>query len=87
MMKEMSEGKTFSRHSALEAAVHRDLVRAKRWPENLGADFSYLRGLRETGDYGGGIHVSSEEAHKAIEAADRILAAVSQLASKRLVRP
>lgn len=29
------EGKTFSRHSALEIAVHRDLVNAGRWPTEL----------------------------------------------------
>ena len=34
------EGRIFARHSALEAAVHRDLVKAGRWSADLGRDFS-----------------------------------------------
>lgn len=68
------EGRTFTRHTALEAAVHRDLVKTGRWATELGADFSLLRGLRSTADYGGGTHVSPEEAVVALEAADRIVA-------------
>ncbi|MBI2339238.1 MAG: HEPN domain-containing protein [Deltaproteobacteria bacterium] len=70
------QGKSFVKHSAVEAAVHRDLVMKGLWSENLGADFSFLRSLRETGDYGGGIHVSSEAAADAKDAACRLLEAV-----------
>ena len=34
------EGKTFSRHSSLETAVHRDLVKAGRWPIELGEAYA-----------------------------------------------
>lgn len=47
------EEKTFSRHSALEAAVHRDLVKVNRWPTDLGEDYAFLLRLRTVGDYGG----------------------------------
>ncbi|OGG51980.1 MAG: hypothetical protein A3F84_15290 [Candidatus Handelsmanbacteria bacterium RIFCSPLOWO2_12_FULL_64_10] len=70
------QGKTFSKHSAVEAAVHRDLVHAGVWPVDLGKDYSFLLQLRETGDYGGPTHVSGEEALESIEAARRILQAV-----------
>jgi hypothetical protein len=35
--------------------------------------------LRDTGDYGGGRHVTSEEADKAVEAAREIIEAVTSL--------
>lgn len=72
------QGKTFSRHSALEVAVHRDLVKTGNWDPDLGKDFSFLLRLRTTGDYGGGMHVSKDEAKEAIESARRILRAVQE---------
>jgi len=72
-------GQTFTRHSAVETAVHRDLVKAGHWPSDLGKAYSFLLELRFTGDYGGGKHVSREEAEKAVHNARRILQAVHQL--------
>ena len=37
------DDRMFAKHSALEAAVHRDLVKAGRWPADLGRDFRFLR--------------------------------------------
>lgn len=70
------EGKTFKRHSAIENAVHRDLVKIGRWTEKLGSDYSFLRGARETADYGGSLHVIEEEIEDSLQAALRILEAV-----------
>jgi uncharacterized protein (UPF0332 family) len=72
------EGKTFSKHAAVEAAVHRDLVKGGRWPADLGEDYGSLWDLRITGDYGGAAHVTSSEAMKAVSAAERILRAVQR---------
>ncbi len=36
------EGRTFTKHTAVEAAVHRDLVKPGRWPIELGRAFSEL---------------------------------------------
>ncbi|MFO7897637.1 MAG: HEPN domain-containing protein [Planctomycetota bacterium] len=55
-------GRTFKKHSALEAAVHRDLVKPGTWPRELGARYTMLIELRRTGDYGTLEHVSAEEA-------------------------
>jgi len=74
------EGRSFTKHSAVEAAVHRDLVKAGRWAEELGKNYSFLAELRETGDYGGGQHVSRHEAEDAVEQAGRILDAVRAVA-------
>jgi len=73
-----SEGKAFTRHSGIETAVHRDLVKANRWPQELGKDYAFLIRLRSTGDYGGHMHVTHEEALDAIHVTERILAAVHQ---------
>lgn len=70
------EGKTFSKHSALESAVHRDLVKSGRWPRERGEDYSALQGIRITGDYGVLEHVSARTAEEAIKAARCILRAV-----------
>ena len=66
-------GKTFTKHSALESAVHKDLVKPGLWPSDLGRSFSWLASTRSTGDYGGGLHVSEEDAVNAVEKAQQIL--------------
>jgi uncharacterized protein (UPF0332 family) len=70
------QGKTFTQHRAVEAAVHRDLVHAHVWSVELGAAFSWLVRLRRTGDYGGSMHVSPDEAQEAVDKARSILQAV-----------
>jgi len=70
------EEKTFRRHSALRAAVHRDWVKTGVWPVQLGADFDALAELRDLGDYGGPHHVGPEDAAAAVEAARRLVGAV-----------
>lgn len=70
------ESRTFTKHSALEAAVHRDLVKAGRWSADLGRDFSFCLDLRSVSDYGTEVRVDAKQAAEAIEAARRILLAV-----------
>lgn len=72
------EGQTFTKHSAVEAAVHRDLVRPGTWPADLGEDYSRLVRLRRIGDYGGGRHVPPDEAKLAVRLATAVLQAVSR---------
>ena len=70
------EGRIFAKHSALEAAVHRDLVKAGRWSADLGRDFSFCVELRGVGDYGTEVRVDAKQATDAIASARRILVAV-----------
>ena len=72
------QGKTFSRHSALEIAISRDLVKAGHWSAELGKIYSFLLELRSTGDYGGAIHVSRDDIAKAVTGTRQILEAVSK---------
>jgi len=70
------EDRFFTRHSALESAIHRDLVHTGRWPKELGALYADLHKLRNIGDYGDLRHVSKEEAAQAVQGAIQILHAV-----------
>ena len=70
------EGRSFAKHSAIEAAVHRDLVKAGRWSSDLGRDFSFCVELRGVGDYGSDVRVDAGQASEAIASASRILIGV-----------
>jgi uncharacterized protein (UPF0332 family) len=67
---------TFTRHTALRAAVHRDWVKTGLWSAELGEDVDALWEFRDIGDYGGGQHVTSADATAAVEAPGRIVAAM-----------
>lgn len=71
------KGKTFTKHSAVEAAVHRDMVGPGIWAVELGEAYSRLVRLRRTGDYGVGQHVGDSDATEAVEMAERIVRAVA----------
>lgn len=66
-------GQTFTRHSALRSAVHREWVKTGIWTIDLGADFDSIWELRDLGDYGGGQHVEQEDARAAFDAACKII--------------
>ena len=72
-----ADGRTFKKNSAVEGAVHRDLVRTGTWPRTLGEAYSRLARLRRTADYGGGQHVPPEEAAAALAIAADVLRAVA----------
>jgi len=72
-------GKTYTKHSAVEAAIHRDLVKAGIWPAELGRQYSHMVELRTLGDYGNLQHVSPEEAQEAVAIAESILQIIAQL--------
>jgi len=54
------EDKIYVKHMAVEAAVHRDLVRPGTATSEFGTDYSTLMRLRIVGDYGVSEHVSPE---------------------------
>ncbi|MCK4625682.1 MAG: HEPN domain-containing protein [Phycisphaerae bacterium] len=72
------EGKTFKKHSAVQAAVHRDLVKPGLWREHLGEGYTQLMKLRYTGDYGVGQHIMPEDAEEAVTTAAKILRAIAE---------
>jgi len=74
----------FKKHTALEQAVHRDLVKPGLWPVEAGRAFSWLASLRYTGDYGGHEHVLLDDAKAAVEKARLVLETVRKTAPERL---
>lgn len=74
-----NEGLTFVKHSQLEAAVHRDLVRIGRLDAAIGKAFSTLREYRARGDYGGQQHVNEAAGRLAVVCAAQVLEAIRRL--------
>ena len=80
------ENRFFKKHSGVEAAVHRDLVRTKLWPPGPGRIYSDLAALRQAGDYGPVVSVTVAKARRAIRDALRILEAVRKVRPQPLPR-
>ena len=72
-------GMEFTKHTAVRAALHRDLIQSGDVSVALGRDYDFLLDLRETADYGGVAEASLASAKKAIEKARAILAALEPL--------
>ena len=78
------EGRTHTKHEAIETAVHRDLVRSGRVDAHFGASYTKLRELRMVADYGGKTHIDAETAQDAVERAEHLIKEVRRLAAGRL---
>jgi uncharacterized protein (UPF0332 family) len=70
--------RSFSKHTALRAALHRELIHTGSWVKELGLAFDFLLDMRETADYGGMADVSAENAAQAVQHAEQIIAAVRE---------
>lgn len=79
-----SKGCAFTKHTAVETAVHRDLVKAGKLTPEIGAAFAQLARVRIAGDYGGEKHVSKHGAAEAVKAARSVLHAVRGIFEKPL---
>ena len=75
----LGEGLDFGKHSGVIAAVHQKYVRIGRLEKKYGKDLNWLFELRGVGDYGVKIHVSNEEADKAIVVAEDFVEAIKLL--------
>ncbi len=72
-------GQTFSKHSAIRAAMHRDLVQNGLLAADRGLDYDFLMDLRETGDYGGLMQVTPQNAQAAVDKAASFMDALKHL--------
>lgn len=77
----LGEGREFGKHEAVEAAVHRDLVRAGRVDASFGRAYSRLRELRMIGDYGVGSRVERADAESALGSAEGVIAELRKLSA------
>lgn len=69
-------GQRFGKHSAIRAALHRDLIKPGLLDPRLGQDFDSLTEFRETADYGGDEISTLAHAAASISAAERFVAAM-----------
>ena len=74
-----TKGIEFKRHSALEAAVHRDLVRTGLISKSLGTAYSSLNDVRNAADYQPAHPISEDEAYEIHGKAREFTEAIGQL--------
>ena len=75
----LSKELEFSRHSGVIASIHQRFVKTGKLDKRHGKDLNWLFELRGVGDYGATIHVSQQDAVRAIEIAEDFLRATKSL--------
>jgi uncharacterized protein (UPF0332 family) len=75
----LAGGLEYGKHSAVIAAIHKELVRTGKLDKQCGRDLNWLFELRSVGDYGVTVHIPKEDAEEAVRAAERFLAAVKEI--------
>lgn len=75
----LNEGLGFSKHSGVIASIHQQFVKTGKLSKEHGKDLNWLFEIRNIGDYGGTVHVSQQQAERAIQAAESFLKAIKPL--------
>jgi uncharacterized protein (UPF0332 family) len=75
----LKEGLEFSKHSGVIASVHQRLVKTNKLDKEQGKELNWLFELRNVGDYGVTVHVSQQDAERAIQVADSFLRIIKSL--------
>jgi uncharacterized protein (UPF0332 family) len=73
------QGKEFSKHTGVQAAIHKDFVNTGLLAEEHGRAFGRLFDLRGIGDYGETQHVAESEARQAVLSARMFVEACGQV--------
>jgi uncharacterized protein (UPF0332 family) len=68
-----------SKHSGVIALVHQHLVKTGKLDQEQGKNLNWLFELRGVGDYGVSVHVSSGEAFRPVQVAERFLESAKQI--------
>jgi uncharacterized protein (UPF0332 family) len=69
----------FSKHSGVISFIHREFIRTGKLDKRYGKNLNWLFELRGVGDYGATVHVSRQDAERAIKAAEEFLSAIEAL--------
>lgn len=75
----LDEGLEFSRHSGVIASIHQRLVKTGKLDKEQGKELNWLFELRNVGDYGVTIHVSQQDAERAVQVAESFLRVIKSL--------
>ena len=78
----LAEGLESGKHSGVIALVHQRLVKTGKMDKEQGKDLNWLFELRDVGDYGVTVHVSQQDAQRAIEVAENFLRVIKSLLQK-----
>ena len=75
----LDEGLEFTKHSGVIASVHQRLVKTGKLDKEQGKELNWLFELRNVGDYGVTVHVSQQDAERAIRVAENFLRVIKSL--------
>jgi uncharacterized protein (UPF0332 family) len=75
----LNEGLEFGKHSGVIASVHQRLVKTGKIDKEQGKDLNWLFELRNVDDYGVTVHVSQQDAERAIRVAETFLSVIKSL--------
>jgi uncharacterized protein (UPF0332 family) len=75
----LNEGMEFTRHSGVIASIHQRLVKTGKLDKEQGKELNWLFELRNVGDYGVTVHVSQQDAERAIRVAENFLCVIKSL--------
>ena len=75
----LDEGLEFSKHSGVIASIHQRLVKTSKLDKEQGKELNWLFELRNVGDYGVTIHVSQQDAERAVQVAENFLRVIKSL--------
>jgi len=75
----LGEGLEFSKHSGVISSVHQRLVKTGKLDKEQGKELNWLFELRNVGNYGVTIHVSQQDAERAIRVAESFLNVIKSL--------
>ena len=78
----LNERLELSRHSGVIASVHQKLVKTGRLDKEHGKGLNWLFELRNVGDYGVTVHVSQQDAERAIKVSESFLCVIKSLLEK-----
>ena len=75
----LSEELAFGKHSAVLSFIHKEFVRSGKLDQEHGKNLNWLFELRGVGDYGVTMHVSQQDAERAIQVATEFIRAIQSL--------
>ena len=75
----LGEGLELGKHSGVIASIHQRFVKTGKLDKEQGKTLNWLFELRSIGDYGVTVHITQQEAERAIQAAESFLYALKSL--------
>jgi uncharacterized protein (UPF0332 family) len=75
----LNEGMDTSKHSGVIALIHQHFVKNGKLSKEQGRNLNWLFELRSVGDYGVSLHVTQQDAQRAINIAEDFFEAVKAL--------